>query len=78
MSTNVINLPVVTRLDIPSERVLAEAVKEDLEFVVVIGETKDGGFYFASSKASGPDILWQLEQAKLALLHAGGAFPEEG
>jgi hypothetical protein len=48
-----------------------------LAYVIIIGETDDGEFYFASSKASGPDVLWDLEKAKLVLLQEGGAFPDE-
>jgi hypothetical protein len=43
----------------------------------VIGKQKDGGYYFSSSLADGGDVLWLLERAKLALMRAGGAWPED-
>ena len=73
---NVVILPVVTRLDVPAERVLNAALDADLDGVVVIGKQKDGGYYFSSSLADGGDVLWLLEWAKLALMRAGGAWPE--
>ena len=74
---NVVILPVVTRLDVPAERVLNAAIAADLDGVVVIGKQKDGFYYFSSSIADGGDVLWQLEWAKLALMRAGGAWPED-
>lgn len=69
--SNVVVLPCLTRLDVPSERVLTCALEKDLEHAVVIGWDKDGDFYFAASYASGPEVLWLLEQAKRRLLEAG-------
>jgi hypothetical protein len=74
---NVIILPVVTRLNIPPDRVLNGALTADLDGAVVIGQRKDGSYYFSSSIADGGDALWLLEWAKLALLHAGQAWPGE-
>lgn len=67
---DVVLLNVVTRLDIPVQRVLESALKEDLEEVVVIGYDKEGEFYFASNKADRSSVLWLLEQAKKELLNA--------
>ena len=67
LSDNVVQLPVVTRLDIPVERVLNNAPR-DLQSVIVIGYTADGNFYFCSSRASGPDVLWDLHVAAKRLL----------
>lgn len=64
----IITLDVITKLDIPVERVIDGAKKADLETAVVIGWDKDGEFYFASNKADGADVLWLLEQAKKRLL----------
>ena len=69
----VIMLPVITRLDLPPERILAAATEDGLEQAVVIGTTKDGEFYFASSVADGGSVLWLLEIAKKRLLEIGGA-----
>lgn len=71
MSDNVIELPVVTKLDIPVERVLRKAAEVGLAHVVVVGVTADGDEYFASSVADGGDILWMFERAKLQLLQIG-------
>jgi hypothetical protein len=67
---DVVLLNVVTRLDIPVQRVLDGAVSADLEEVVVIGYDKEGQFYFSSNKANGGSVLWLLEQAKKELLNA--------
>ena len=67
MTDNVHYLEVVTRLDIPVERVLEQA-KDNLSDVVLIGWDKEGEFYFASNKADGGDVLWLLEKAKKVLL----------
>ena len=68
MSDNVIPLGNITRLDLPTDHVL-DAVKGDCsDGVVVIGYDSDGELYFASSIADGGQVLWLLEQAKLALL----------
>jgi len=64
----VVVLDLVTRLDLPPERVLNGALGENLKRVVVVGEYDDGTEYFASSVADGPDVLWALERAKLKLL----------
>lgn len=66
--TNVVTLPVVTTLPLNPERVLSAAIGAELTEVVVIGYTKDGTEYFASSVADGGSVLWHLERAKLKLL----------
>jgi len=69
--SNVENLRVITSLDWSPQRILAEAAERDLISVVVIGETADGAEFFSSSVASGPEVLWTLERAKLKLLRKG-------
>jgi hypothetical protein len=64
----VVELPVITRLDIPPERTLNAALKKGLAEVVVIGFDQDGDFYFASSKSDGGGVIWLLEMAKKKLL----------
>lgn len=68
MTDNVINLPVVTTLDLPAERVLQDALNADLDGVVVIGYAKDGGEYMASSIAGGPEVNWLLDRFKLRMM----------
>ena len=46
---------------------LAAAVGK-LNEVVIVGYEADGSFYFASTRASGPDTLWLLAQAQRRLL----------
>ncbi len=65
--SNIIDLPVITRLDIDPDKILNNAIGQ-LENVIIIGEWKDGEEYFASSAANGPDILWAIERAKKTLL----------
>jgi hypothetical protein len=72
---DVVDLPVITSLDIPAERVLRKALDADLECAVVIGFDKDGNLYVSSSKADGGDVLWLLEGAKKMLLEIG--FPAD-
>lgn len=68
---NVVVLDIVTRLDVPAERVLHKALEAGLESVVIAGYDKDGGEYFASSVADGGTALWLLERCKKTLLDAG-------
>lgn len=66
--SNVIELDVVTRLDIPCERALRRAAEADLQSVIVIGRDKDGELFFSSSMADGGDVLWLMEIAKKELI----------
>jgi hypothetical protein len=66
---NVVILPVMTRLDCPPERILDAAKEAGLTEATVVGYDADGNFYFASSKASGAEVLWTLEIAKRELLN---------
>jgi uncharacterized ParB-like nuclease family protein len=56
-----------TRLDIDPDKVLTAAVGK-LNDVVIVGYEADGSFYFASTGAHGPDVLWLLKQAEQRLL----------
>jgi len=71
VSAEIIELDIVTSLDIPVERILRKASEAGLESVVVIGWDEDGDLYFASSVASGPEVVWLLEKTKANLLVAG-------
>ncbi len=53
----------ITSLDSNPDRVLEEAVGE-LETVVVLGFTKDGAEYFASSVSDGGTVTWLMDRAK--------------
>jgi len=68
---NVVEFTGITKLDLLPERVLAKASEQEFEGVIVIGWKKDGDRYFASSYASGPEVLWLLELSKKNLLEIG-------
>lgn len=70
--SNVIELPVVTKLDIPPERILNKAIGADLQEVLVIGTDKNGDFYFAASFGDGGNVLWLMERAKIELMKITG------
>lgn len=64
-----IYLNMVTRLNLPPDRVLEEAIGKFSESgVVIMGWTKDDELYFASSIADGGTVLWLLETCKKRLL----------
>ncbi len=63
----VVDLNVVTRLNLDPDRVLNAAAGE-LQQVIIMGYTKDGDEYFASSISDGPDCLWLIERLKMQLL----------
>ena len=65
--SNVVILDLVTRLDVPADRVLEAAIGQLTE-VVITGFDKEGNEYFASSVADGGSTLWHLERAKYKLL----------
>jgi len=62
-----------TRLDLDPDTVLQGAIGK-LKELVVVGYEADGSFYFASTRANGPDVLWLLKQAEQRLL----AVEQEG
>ena len=66
--SEVIDLPVITRLKIPVSKVLKAA--EGLETAVVVGYTEEGEFYFASSDPDGAAVLWLLKLAERKLFAA--------
>lgn len=63
----VVDLNVITTLSLDPDRVLKKAIGK-LERVVIVGRTKDGDEYFASSEADGGCVIWDMERAKLKLL----------
>lgn len=64
----VIDLPVITSLDLDPARVLAAASKEKFERVLIIGVLEDGEEYHASSAADGGTLLWDMERTRHALM----------
>ena len=71
MTAKIITLDCLTRHDITAERVLQGAIDAGLEGVVLMGYTKGGEHYFASSYANGGTCLWLLEKLKAELLSMG-------
>lgn len=70
----VVPLPCVTNMAIPPSRVLQAALdsEDPLDGVVVMGFTKSGDTYFASSYADGGTVLWLWELLKARLLPSRG------
>lgn len=66
--TNVVRLPVVTRLDLEPDQVLEE-LKGKLSGFVLTGYTTDGEEFFSSTYADGGDALWALARCQRALLN---------
>lgn len=65
---DVVRLPVVTRFDIDANVVIEDATAHEFASVTIIGTLENGDEFFASSMASGPEVVWDLERAKLKLL----------
>jgi len=65
---NVVELPVATRIDREASYALRKGREAKLEHAVVVGWKKNGEFFFASSMASGAEVLLLLEVAKKQLL----------
>jgi hypothetical protein len=61
----------ISYLDYPAGKILRGALESNLEHAVVVGWDSDGDFYFASSYAAGPEVLWLLAQAQRRLLQSG-------
>ena len=65
--SNVIDLPVITRLNLDPDRTL-ENLKGELEGFVIIGYDKEGNEFFSSTYADRANVLWLIERSKVALL----------
>ena len=64
---NIVPFSGATTLDIDTDKVLKAAVGK-LDGVMVIGDTKDGGLYLASSTGDAGDLLIWLRLAEKYLL----------
>ena len=65
--SNVVNLPVVTRLNLDADRTL-DNLSGKLEGFILAGYDKDGNEFFSSTYADGGDALWLLRRCEMALL----------
>lgn len=65
--SNVHQFTGVTKLDLPPDQVLEQAMGK-LETVLIIGYDKEGEEYFASSVADGGTALWLSKKFEKALL----------
>ncbi len=74
----IVTLKCQTRLDLPPERILASALAADLEGVVIVGYTKAGEEYFASSYADAGDACWHLQRGIYKLNQTFDRIVEEG
>lgn len=69
----VILLDVITKLDIPVDRVI-EGATGKLDQIVIMGYDKDGNEYFSSSFADSASVLWMIERMKKAVLESVDDF----
>jgi hypothetical protein len=63
----VVNLPVVTTLDLDPDRVLGDVLGK-LDGFILAGVGKDGHEMFRSTFGDKAEALWYLERCRLALL----------
>lgn len=77
---NVTQLPVkeVFNVDIPIDKVIegVEAIKENLDCLILIGSAADGTFYFASSSGDNRQVLYDIESAKMILMSSSISIGE--
>ena len=57
----------ITKLDLDVDMVLEQA-KGKMDGLVILGYTKDGQEYYASSYADGGTVNWLLDRCKLRLI----------
>lgn len=69
MSADIFLFNGITKLDLPPDRVLEQAVGK-LQGVIVIGFDHEGQFYGSSSYADGGNAIWLLEVCKKRILES--------
>lgn len=65
---NVHTLELMTRHDLPVERVLMAAINARLKNVVIVGEFEDGTTYHAATQANMGEVFMALDMMKHHLL----------
>lgn len=78
----VVDLPVITRLDLNPERVLEKALEAHREgklagLVIVGFEEDDRGLYFASSISDAGTVGWLMDRAKWKLMQITDELEDE-
>ena len=68
-SNNIVRFTGLTKLDLEPDTILQKAIGE-LKEVLIIGTTKDGNQYLASSSADAKNMLWHLETAKYMIMES--------
>ena len=68
LGENVVFFPGASDQRFTPDLLLRGALKADLEDVVILGWDEDGDLFFSGSLTSKGDILWLLENARMALL----------
>lgn len=68
-SNNIVRFTGLTKLDLEPDAILTAAV-DKLKEVLVIGTTKDGNQYLASSSGDAKEMLWHLETAKFMIMES--------
>lgn len=65
---DVVSIGTETTIDLPIEKVLGAALEADLEQVILIGVTRGGEVYHASTTSDIPEMLFRAEMFKRQLL----------
>jgi hypothetical protein len=78
MSEDAVELGCITKLDLPPQKVLNYALEHDLDSIVIVGYTKDGEEYFASSVADGAQAMYLLQRGIWSLNKMQDQIEEEG
>jgi len=73
MTAEIIDFASGVKTDAAPVDIVRQAGEAQLKSMVVLGETQDGQFYFASSIMDAAEILWLMENARAFLLD-----PERG
>jgi hypothetical protein len=67
--SNVLIFPIAhASAQVSPETILEGAIESDLDLAIVVGVTKEGKPYIASTEGYLPDVLWRLAQAQRLLL----------
>ena len=78
MSAEIVDIGCITKLDTPPKRILELAQEKDLEIVIIVGLTKDGNEYFASSCPDGGTAIYWLQRGIWSLNKIADQIAEKG